>query len=160
MFLQRHDEALAAFRRALEMNPAYDDAAYAAAQTLVSLDRHEEAAGFLAGILERDPGNALALAEMGRVHWSAGRYDKALEFYRRAVDEESWNPEFRLNLGMTLASLGRMGEAADAGLEAARFDPDNPAIWDFLRNAGREAGRKALQDEAMRQLDRLRSSRP
>lgn len=160
MFLQRHDEALAAFRHALEMNPAYDDAAYAVAQTLVSLDRHEEAVGFLAGILERDPDNALALAEMGRVHWSAGRYDKALEFYRRAVDEESWNPGFRLNLGMTLASLGRMGEAADAGLEAARFDPDNPAIWDFLRNAGREAGRKALQDEAIRQLDRLRSSQP
>ena len=64
-------------------------------------------------------------------------------FYARAVDEAPWNPEFRLNRGMTLASLGRMGEAADAGLEAVRLDPDNPEIWGFLFNAGRESGRRA-----------------
>ena len=53
--------------------------------------------------------------------------------------QEPWNPKFRLNLGMSLASLGRMGDAADEGLEAIRLDPDAPEIWEFLRNAGREA---------------------
>jgi len=77
-----------------------------------------------------------------------------------AVQEEPWNPEFRLNLGMTLASLGRMGEAADAGLEAVRLNPDDPQIWEFLVNAGREAGREDLQREARRQANRLKNPAP
>jgi tetratricopeptide (TPR) repeat protein len=156
-YARQHDAALAAFGQALKLDPTHHDASYAAAQALVTVGRHEEAASLLSAMLERDPGDALALAEMGRVFWTVGRYDDALGFYRRAVEQEPWNPEFRLNLGMTLASLARMSEAADAGLEAARLNPDDPEIWDFLFNAGREAGREDLQREARRQADRLKN---
>jgi len=159
-YARRHEDALVAYGQALKLDPAHHDTSYAAAQALVTVGRYEEAASLLSGMLERDPGNALALAETGRVFWTVGRYDDALGFYRRAVQEEPWNPEFRLNLGMTLASLGRMGEAADAGLEAVRLNPDDPQIWEFLVNAGREAGREDLQREARRQANRLKNPAP
>ena len=54
----------------------------------------------------------------------------------------------------------RFTAEADEGLEAIRLDPDAPEIWEFLRNAGREAGRENLRQEARRQLDRPRSPRP
>jgi predicted Zn-dependent protease len=160
MYQQRPTEALAAFRHALVLEPEHRDATFAAAQSLAALGRYDEASTLFTTMIERDPGDALALAESGRMHWTARRFEQAVELYRRAVKQEPWNPKFRLNLGMSLASLGRMGDAADEGLEAVRLDPDSPEIWEFLRNAGREAGRESLQQEARRQLDRLRSPRP
>jgi Tfp pilus assembly protein PilF len=160
MYQERPKEALAAFRRALALEPAHRDATFAAAQSLAALGRYDEASTLLTDMLERDPGDALALAEMARMHWIAQRFERALDLYRVAVEQEPWNPHFRLNVGMSLASLGRMSEAADEGLQAIRLDPDSPEIWEFLLNAGREAGREDLQREAGRQLDRLRFQRP
>lgn len=160
MYQQRPVEALTAFRRALALDPEHHDATFAAAQSLASLDRHDEASALFAGMIERDPGDTLALAELARMHWTLHRFERAVELYRRAVRQEPWNAKFHLNLGMSLASLGRMGEAVDEGLEAIRLDPDAPEIWEFLRNAGREAGKEDLRREARRQLDRLRSRRP
>jgi len=153
----RTPEALEEFQQALESDPQHLDTLFAAAQTLAALGRPDEAMSLLDRMLERDPDNPLALAESARMHWSAGRPERAVELYRRAVSQEPWNSVFRLNLGMSLATLGRMNEAADEGLEAIRLNPDAPEIWEFLYNAAREAGRSELQREARRQLDKLRA---
>ena len=154
MYGQRPTEALSSFRRVLALDPEHHDAMFAAAQSLASLGDYDEASALLADMIERDPGDALALAELARMRWTERRFEQAVELYRRAVAQEPWNPEFRLNLGMSLASLGRMGEAADQGLEAIRLDPDEVEIWEFLFHAARESGRQDLQLEARRQMDR------
>jgi Tfp pilus assembly protein PilF len=158
MYRQQAADALLAFRRVLAMDAEHHDAAFSAAQSLAALGKNDEASNLLAGMIERDPEDALALAELARMHWIARRFDKALELYRGAVEQEPWNPKFRLNLGMSLASLGRMEDAVDEGLQAIRLDPDAVEVWELLRNAARESGNEGLRQEARRQLERLRAS--
>jgi tetratricopeptide (TPR) repeat protein len=149
--------ALEAFERAVEHDPAHHDANLALGQAWVQAGDLNAGGTVFRGMLERDPDDPMALAEYARVAWTQQRYDEALRFYQRAAEQEPWNPTLQLNLGMSLASLQRFAEAAEAGELATALDPDNSNTWNLYFNAMRETGRGDLASEGRRQFERLRS---
>lgn len=151
----RLEPAAQAFEQALSRDPQHRDAAFALGQTLDRLGRVPQALAVFERMLALDADNPMALAEAGRLYHATGRAENALSSYERAVLGEPWNASLHLNLGMTLASLGRFDEAAQQGLAAARLDPDSRPIWEFYMNVMQAAGRPADATEGRRQLGRL-----
>ena len=136
-----HEEALASYGRAVELDPLYDDAVLALAQTHLELDRVEPALETLRPLLERNPEHALALGEYGRAAWMQDKFADALKAYKAAVELEPSNATLLVNFGMALSSVGRYEEAASVAEQAAVLDPDDVEVWFYYWNVMREANR-------------------
>ena len=145
-----HDEAVTAYERAVELDPLYDDAVLALAQTQLELERVEPAIEALRPLLERNPGHALALGEYGRAAWMQDKYADALKAYQAAVDLEPSNATLLVNFGMALSSVGRYDEAASVAEQAAVLDPDDVDVWFYYWNVMREANRPAASRFGLR----------
>ena len=64
-------------------------------------------------ILQKDPDNTHALLGVASVSFRSEVYEKALEYYRRYLELEPQDDKTKVDLGLTLVSLGRADEAAD-----------------------------------------------
>lgn len=75
--LNDHEAAVAAFRRALEINPDHDRALYGLALSLISLKRLDEAIGPLERNTRLQPMSPYGWYQLGRVQFDRGKADKA-----------------------------------------------------------------------------------
>jgi len=133
--------AIAAFEKALEIDPKFDYAWNNLGATLNDLGRYTEAIAALEKALEIDPkfhgawnGLGNALNNLGRNTEAIAAFNKALE-----IDPKShivWN-----NLGATLNDLGRYTEAIAAYEKALEIDPKYVDAWNGLGNALGDLGR-------------------
>ena len=149
------DEAVEAFETAVERDPTYRDAQFALGQSLSGMGQAERALEIFRGMLDRRPDDPMALAEFGRLSFQSGDPESALAAYRVALEREPGNSTLQLNLGMTLAGVGNFADAARAGEQAVRLNPDSRDAWSLYWNAMREAGRDAEAREGRLQFDRL-----
>jgi DNA-binding winged helix-turn-helix (wHTH) protein/tetratricopeptide (TPR) repeat protein len=117
-FQARPDEALAAMRRARELEPMtlHFNAQYGL--LLYHARRFEEALAHLTPLVEAQPGLDQARSALIRVLVAKGRYDEALEHTRRRTTDI---PNMS-DLGLVLA---RMGRREDALAEAQRIEARN-----------------------------------
>lgn len=132
----RQEDGLAAFDRALELNPRYVEAHLNRAILLNDMGRGEDAAvafesaerlggpdesGFPAMVANR---LANSHASLGHDYRAAGAMDEAIAQYRRALELRPAFADVRLALARALLERGRLGEAAHAldGVLAARPD--------------------------------------
>ncbi len=109
----RFAEALAAFDKALELEPSFALARNNQGWTLGSLGRFAEALVAVNQALELDPTLVLAWSNKGWVHYNLRQWDEALTAFDRAlaIDKThalAWKNKFNL-----LQQLGRNPEAAD-----------------------------------------------
>lgn len=123
----RYQEAIAAYRRAIDLNPnfalahgflgeslAWDcqpDAALAAVDRAIRMSPH-------------DPFNATHLLAAGIAHFAAKRYLEAIDCHRKALQER---PRFGAALRMLAAcyaELGKADEARAAVSEMMKLEPD------------------------------------
>ena len=139
--LGRHDEAIAAFRRALELRPddapGYNDLAC----ELVVVGRPEEAIPLFERALVLRPGYAQVHNNLGNALRSLGRVDEALVQYEKAVAAMPDYAEAHNNLACELSAKGRLAEALQHFDESIRLRPDNAVAHSNLGNALRDAGR-------------------
>ena len=137
----RHDEAIASFRRALELRPddapGYNDLAC----ELVVVGRPEEAIPLFERALVLRPGYAQVHNNLGNAFRSLGRIDDALVQYEKAVAEMPGYAEAHNNLACELSAKGRLAEALRHFDESIRLRPDNAVAHSNLGNALRDAGR-------------------
>jgi tetratricopeptide (TPR) repeat protein len=80
------------------------------------------------------------LAE-ARAHWRAGRTHTAEEAFRRLIRGWPLDPEPRHSLGVLCAQSGRLDEAIEHMLEAARLAPGHVGVSNHLGHAYLAAGR-------------------
>ncbi|NND59504.1 MAG: tetratricopeptide repeat protein [Gammaproteobacteria bacterium] len=82
---QNHADALVAWQRAAELDPApwYQTSV---AEALLLLGRSQEAAKIIAGLIETDPGNADAHSLMAQVHIAESRLADAEREFSRAIE--------------------------------------------------------------------------
>lgn len=147
----RNQEAIAAYRAALALDPSAE-AARAALRDLGELTRlitagdtanrerrWPEALRFYAQALQIDPGLDAIWVQYGHAIKETGIHDVAELAYRRALAlRETPDADLPLQLGHVLKLQGRLAEALDAYLLSAALDPESP-------HARREA--QALQQQ-------------
>ena len=156
VFARQYENALAAGRRATELNPSLAAGHYFRGAAMMVDGQPREAIASMSQavrISARDPLLYGWLSGLGFAHYTARDYVKAVEFTTRSVQEAPHNPAGQRNHACVLAQLGRIDEARAAfarflelspGFTAAaarhslpfRDDADFEHFIDGLRKAG------------------------
>jgi len=125
-FLEAHgrlEEAQAAQRRAVEINPSFDLAFAALGRLLANDGRMDEAAPYLERAIAIQPTFATALLNLGAVRGAQGRLDESIDLFRRALESDPSLALAHANLGRALARSGDRVGAATALRRALELDP-------------------------------------
>src|SRR5260370_3412553 len=84
--MERDEEALADFSRAIELHPGYTSAIASRGQVYQAMQRYEEALADLSRAIELDPGCASAIASRGETYQLMERYEEALADLNRLIE--------------------------------------------------------------------------
>jgi len=121
--LGRMTDALAAGKRAVELDPRDNEAHNTLGAILEGLDRLEEAETSYVKALKLKPDDAEALYNLGGTLELLGRLEEAEASYRKATALKPGFAEGYNNLGHTLKELGRLGEAEASFRHALELRP-------------------------------------
>ncbi|MDA1311864.1 MAG: tetratricopeptide repeat protein [Acidobacteria bacterium] len=116
------EEAIALYRRAVEINPNYADAHLHLGTELVDQGSVPEGLSQLQRALALDPDSAEAHTELGIALGAQGNRDQAIQQYRRAL---ALRPRYAIahnNLGIDLAAQGDVAQGISHLQEALRID--------------------------------------
>ena len=123
-------EAIAAFRVALRLNPNYAEVYNNLAITLRGLGRLEEAIASYRQALDLDPNNASFHNNLGLALFFQGHPDKGLIHLREALRLKPNYIEAQSNLGNVLVVRGLLEESLASYEECLRLDPTfAAALW-------------------------------
>jgi tetratricopeptide (TPR) repeat protein len=89
-------------------------------------------------------------------HYESGQYDLAIHCLQTALCREPNLPDIHNNLGIVLATLGRLAEAAASFKNAVRLKPDFAEAHNNLGNALRAQGNLEAAVHHLRQAVRIR----
>jgi tetratricopeptide (TPR) repeat protein len=112
--LKRPTDAIAAYRRAAEMDPEDAQTLDALAQALLNDNQLDEALKKFKALADADPENVEALVRIGEIQRRQGHYEEALATIHEAQKKDVNSLEAGFNEGMTLDQMGRYEEAAQA----------------------------------------------
>ena len=110
--LKRSKDAIAAYRRAADIEPANVRTLDALAQALLNDNQLDEALKQYRALSTADPENAGAVVHIAEIQRRQGKYEDALITIRKARKIDSDNLEAGYNEGLLLDVLGRFDEAA------------------------------------------------
>lgn len=116
--LNRIDEALAAFERAIALKPDYAEAHNNRALVLLDLMRFDEALAGFDTTITLKPDNAMAHNNRGAALQDLGRLDEALLSFEKAIALKPDYAQAHYNSGLALQDLQRL-DAALANLDQA-----------------------------------------
>jgi tetratricopeptide (TPR) repeat protein len=132
--------AMACYRSALELRPAYTVAIVDLADLLQHSGRFAEAAAGYRRALEIEPNLPEVHNNLGNALRDGGRLDEALTSYRRALDIKPAFAEAHSNLGNALRRLGQYHEAAASYRRALEIKPHFAEAHNNLGNVLRNLG--------------------
>jgi tetratricopeptide (TPR) repeat protein len=153
--LQRRQGAMAAYRNALEVAPAFHRAENRLAYLLASEGKFAEAERHFRAVLRHDPHNAVAYFNLGYACDQCGRFVDAIAAFREAVRLNPKIDRAWYGMGLSHARLGQHEEAAAALHEAATLQPMNPHAWYQLGMAYHTLQRNDKMEEVARHLLRF-----
>lgn len=122
--LDRFDEAIAGYRRAIALQPRFDLAHQNLARMLHALGRFDDAETTYRAALESCPHVADLHFGLGNVLRDTKSYDAALHEYREALRIAPGHAESWTNIGSTLMDMGRLDEAVAAYRSALGIRPN------------------------------------
>jgi Flp pilus assembly protein TadD len=153
---RRYEEAEAAYRKAIEVDPQYAYAWVRLGDLLrKQLARLAEAEAAYRTAIEIDPRHAVAWIRLGIVLHDRGRLADAEATYRKAIELDpqyafAWN-----RLGRVLRDLARLTEAEVAYRKAVAVDPQYAFAWSRLGVVLDDLGRFAEAESAYRRATDL-----
>lgn len=112
--LKRPQDAIAAYRRAVGLDPEDAQTLDALAQALLNDNQLDEALKQFKALANADPENVEALVRIGEIQRRQGHYEEALATIHEAQKKDANNLEAGFNEGLTLDQMGRYDEAAQA----------------------------------------------
>lgn len=145
----RKDEAIAAMKRAIEVDPLTPLWSSDLAWQFWSLGRYQEAMDAAQKALELNPNFNQALCWLGFLYSEKGLFAEAVAAHQKL---STVSPPWRLALARTYAQAGRQDEARKMLAECLAGEPKPTGAWDgwFLGEAYAALGEK---DEAFHWLD-------
>jgi len=154
--LKRFDDAVGAFRKALELNPYYTDVRNDLGMALVLAGKRQEGkAEFLAAF--NDPTNPtpeISSRNLGQAYFEENNHAEAANWFRSSLNRNKAYPDAYLGLADALVALGR-AEEATATLETGASEvPASTgiqlALGEAYYRAGRFADARARLEDARR----------
>ncbi|MEJ2217875.1 MAG: protein kinase, partial [Gemmatimonadota bacterium] len=109
--LKRHEEAIAAVRGAVELDPLSAYARSILAQVLTEAGRYAEAIEEAQRAVELDRGSLIAGMNLGLGLHMASRFEEAETTYRQTLDITGRHPWILTHLGIMYADAGRLDDA-------------------------------------------------
>ena len=163
----RTDEAIAAFRRALALNPNDADTNFNLADVLFGLGRREEAVPYFKQSLVQQPTYARSLTFLALHEMGAGRLDAAGDYVRPLYDAYWGVPDVRritatwhLRSGIAAQGAGNTADALNHFREGYAIEPTVPGLAANLGSALLTAGQLAPAREPLEQFSRLEPQNP
>lgn len=151
------DRAEEAFRRAIEIDPAYLPSKKSLAQILHDLGRYRESLALFEELRRADPRDTDILGEIAINKRALGEYDEAislLERYNAAAGPQAWG---FTHLGRALALAGRTEEAERAYRRALQIDGGFSLAHYWLGQLLVETGRRAESEKVLATYRKLRA---
>jgi tetratricopeptide (TPR) repeat protein len=110
--MKRPKDAIAAYQRAIDIEPGDVRTMGALAQALLNDDQLDAAMKEYQQLADADPDDTGTLIHIGEIQRRQGKYEDALATIRKAIKKEPDNLEAGYNQGLLLDVLGRYDEAA------------------------------------------------
>jgi protein O-GlcNAc transferase len=126
--LERDDEAIAEYTRAVEIEPKYVQALSNLGNLLNNKHRFAEAEPYCRRATEIDPTGAVAWNNLGNSLRGINRFDESEKAYLKAITLQPTFAEAHNNLGLLLGRLGRLDEAAALFRNSLELHPANATI--------------------------------
>jgi tetratricopeptide (TPR) repeat protein len=94
--LSKHEESVASFRRAMEIDPTHVESRIECAAVLTELGDPDEAIRQLIEVLRVEPSNDVAHSMLSRAYWDKGAWVQAIGFADKAIALEPSNAQAHL----------------------------------------------------------------
>jgi len=150
-------DAKAAFRQVLELEPTNADANYLLGGLAYHAGNFEDAVELVSNAIAAAPDQAVCHNILGLALQGLGRLDDAAGSYRRAIDLSPDTVEAHTNLANVMQDLGRLEDAVSGYAKALTLNPDFAEAHNNLGNALKELGR---YDDARASLEKAVSLNP
>jgi tetratricopeptide (TPR) repeat protein len=132
--LGQSEQAIEAFRQAVELAPENATALNALGYTLtIATRKYSEAYKFISHAMELEPENPAIMDSMGWVLFKQGKYDESRVWLERAY-ELFPDPEVAAHLGELFWAEGDQDAAALVWMKALQDDPDNRVLNATIRS--------------------------
>ena len=135
------DEAVACYRRALELKPDYAEAHNNLGVALKDQGKLDEAVACYRRALELKPDYAEAHNNLGNALKEQGKLDEAIACYRRALELKPDYAEAHNNLGIAFKDQGKLDEAVACYRRALELKPDYAEAHNNLGVAFKDQGK-------------------
>ena len=126
------DEAIAEFRRAVEIDPAFVEAQSNLGHFLARKGFSQEAIAHLNQALAVEPGFVNAHNSLGNILADRGALDEAIQHFRKALKTDPQSAMTHYNLGRALAKQGNTEEAIAQYRSALEIDPKDVDVHNNL----------------------------
>jgi len=152
--LHRSEDAIKAYRRAIELDPVYTSPWNNLGDVYRTLSYPEDAIDAYRHAIELSPQNALSWNSLGDVYRGMERFEEAIEAYKQAV---VINPDYAWpydSLGLIYEQQGRFELAVPAFRQAAQRharSQEQAVTWNHLGDIFRESDRSTAAVDAYRE---------
>jgi serine/threonine protein kinase len=148
--LNRYDQALTDFDRAIEIDPNYAPIYLNRAGTFHDLRQYDKALADCDRAIKLDPTFASAYSNRSQLNHDLGRYEEALEDCKRAIQLDPTFAGAYNNRGITYSELRQYDEALADYTQAIQLDPTDVTAYYNRGNTCHSLGRydDALADYA------------
>jgi tetratricopeptide (TPR) repeat protein len=161
---QQYEPAVKELREAIKQSPDWEDPHYVLALSLTELGRPEEAIAEFKQVIAfalKDEAKILPYYNMGNAYADLGKYEDAIKAYQQAIQLNLKLPgrpraSPHNNLGLALAALNRIEEAADEFNIAVKLLPDYAEAHFNLGVAYVQLGRKPDAEAQQKILSKLK----
>ena len=121
---KKHDKAIAAAERAVELSPSGANAYAALGGALRYACRPNEAIPMVKKAISLNPiSNSILLLALGRAYQMAGKYEDAIAVLKKSLQERPNDLFAHLHLSVCYVSLGREEQARAEATEILRIHP-------------------------------------
>ena len=122
---KRTREAIALYKKAIQINPHYPDAYTNLGSLYKGLGNLDQALASTLKSLELEPNNLDALINLGGIYKDLGNLEQALASTLKSLEHKPDNPTAHMNLGSIYKELGNLDKALAFTLKSLELKPDN-----------------------------------
>jgi tetratricopeptide (TPR) repeat protein len=139
-YLGSYQEAVGAFKKAIEQNPKDGQGYSYLAESYIGLKQLDDALAAAKRAVEIQPG-WFTLWALGDVHMAGMRFPEALEAFRRSAENDPKRADIHKKLGQAYLRMDDYNNAVNAFTTGADLAPNDPAFHLWIGEAHSRAGR-------------------